>query len=460
MKPIEISREANQNYLAKIFVIDNIKKHPDAEKLQIVNVDFIEVVTGLEAKLGDIYIFIPAESKLNSDFLAFTNSFRKSELNRDKTRKGFVEDNLRIRCVKLRGIISAGYIIPVKDLEAFAGISLENYVGEYFDTVIDSNNTEIKLIEKYVPKRVINNVNGKSAKTTNVSKIVEKQFYFSVDVENFRRNCHKINPNTIISVSKKFHGTNFVCSHVLIKKELNGLEKFIVNKLSKIKLISRFLPEVKSEEYGYVFSSRRVIKSVESEIVENKQHFYESDLWTTAGENIVKGKLPKGYSIFCEIVGYVPETQGFIQKGYDYGCIQGCYEIYVFRVTYTNNEGHVFNLNLNQCKDFCERSGLKFVDVYYFGKAGNMFPDISISEHWNEEFLKRLETTYLEGYDETCKSSNKIPFEGIVIRVEENPFQDLEIWKLKSMLFLERETKMLDEGIDSDIELQEESENS
>lgn len=458
---IKTSETANQNYLAKIFVIDNIKKHPDADKLQIVNVDFTEVVTGLEAKPGDVYIFIPAESKLNPDFLAYTNSFRKPELNRDKTRKGFVEENLRIRCVKLRGIISAGYIIPAKELEDFAGISgLEKFNGKYFDTVIDSNNTEIKLIEKYIPKRNINSsVNGKSAKTAKVSKIVEKQFYFSVDVDNFRRNSHKINPDTIISVSKKFHGTNFVASHVLIKKELNGLENFIVNKLSKIKSIKRFLPDIKTQEYGYVFSSRRVIKSVENEVVENKQHFYDSDLWTTAGESLVKGKLPKGYSIFCEIVGYVPKTQGFIQKGYDYGCPVGSYEVYVFRVTYTNSDGHVFNLDMKQSKIFCERLGLKFVDVYYFGKAGDMFPDISKTEHWNEEFLKRLEATYLERYDETCKSSNKIPFEGIVIRIEENPFQDLEIWKLKSMLFLERETKMLDEGAD-DIESQEESKNS
>ena len=47
--------------------------------------------------------------------------------------------------------------------------------------------------------------------------------------------------------------------------------------------------------------------------------------------------------------------------------------------------------------------------------------------------------------------NNKIPSEGIVVRIEKN---DFEAYKLKSISFLEYETKQLDKGVD-DIESNE-----
>lgn len=436
---ISISKEANNNYLCKIFKIKSLEKHSNADKLQICNVDFQPVITGLDAKIGDVYVYFPVESKINKEFLSFTNSFRESELNFDKTKKGFFEKNCRVRAVKLRNENSCGYIVPIKELIDFTGEqNLDKHINEYFDTIND-----IKIVEKYVVKQNENKTSfGKSGKTSKVSKIVENQFHFSVDVDNFRRNVDKIKPDMKISTSKKLHGTNFVASHVLVKRDLNFIENVIENKLKNNKFLSKYLPIIKTEEYGYVFSSRRVVKSVESEEVENKDHFYDFDLWTYVGETYIKGKLPKGYSIYGEIVGYVPNTTSFIQKGYDYGCNEGECKVFVFRVTYTNPEGKVFNLNLNDSKEFCERVGLNFVEIYYYGKAKDMFPEITTETHWNENFLEALEKKFLEVDDNTCK--NKVPFEGIVIRNEENPFNDLEIFKLKSFSFLNYETKMLD----------------
>ena len=442
----KISEKANNNYLAKIVKLENIQKVENSDNLYKVFVDFQPIVINNSLKEGDICVYFATDCQINSEFLSFTNSFRDSSLNADKEKKAYFENNCKTRTIKLRGENSCGCLFPLKEMNNFLESKGKETIDYKLDTYFDYFD-DIEICKKYVVKGKQSNFSGtKKEKKSKVSKIVEDQFRFSVDVDNFRKNIHKISPDTIISVSKKVHGTNAVFSHVLIKKELTRVENFILS-LEKYKFLEKFIPNIKKEEYGYIFSSRKVVKSVESEEVEDKQHFYDFDLWSYVGEEGVKGKLPKGYTVYGEICGFVPNTKSFIQKGYDYGCVEGEYKLLIFRVTFTSSEGKVFDLNTLQANEFCERVGLKFVEIYYYGKAKDMFPEINVECHWNEEFLNKLENVYLEGYDKECKSSSKIPFEGIVIKKEESPFNGgNDIWKLKSFLFLKRESEELDKG--------------
>src|SRR5690606_16693061 len=132
-----ISKEANPNYLAKIVRLKGLKKHPNADRLQVASIDFQNVITGLEAKDGDIYIFFPLECKINKDFLSFTNSFRDKTLNQDKEKAGFFEENGRVRATKLRGEKSMGYLVPIEQMEFFLGynvykLTIEDYIGKKF----------------------------------------------------------------------------------------------------------------------------------------------------------------------------------------------------------------------------------------------------------------------------------------------------------------------------------------
>ena len=68
---IKISKDANPNYLAKIVEIKNIRKHENADRLQIVTVDFQDVIVGMDAKEGDVYCFFPLECAINLDFLSY-----------------------------------------------------------------------------------------------------------------------------------------------------------------------------------------------------------------------------------------------------------------------------------------------------------------------------------------------------------------------------------------------------
>ena len=94
----------------------------------------------------------------------------------------------------------------------------------------------------------------------------------------------------------------------------------------------------------------------------------------------------------------------------------------------------------------------------YYGYAKDLFNidnNLPLTE-WQEQFYTKLREYYLEKDDPLCK--NKVPDEGIVLRVEQ---LDLEVYKLKSDKFFARETKELDKGIinieDEDAQLEGEN---
>jgi len=425
---LSISKTANSNYLAKIVKIKNLRKHNNADRLQITSIDFQDVIVGLDAKEGDIYCFFPLECQINKNFLSFTNSFRHSELNQDKEKVGFFEDNCRVRAVKLRGEKSMGYIVPIEELEKFIGKDLKDYIDEEFDTV-----DNILLLQKYIIKTRESNITNGKGRKLKISRLVEGQVRLHVDTENLRKNAFKINPEDEITITYKVHGTSWWVSNLLVKKKLNLFYKFL--KLIGIKIIDK--------EYDYIYGSRKVVKN-EYE-TSGKQHFYDTDIWGEIKEEI-KEFIPKGYTIYGECLGYT-KSGSEIQSKYDYGCNVGEKRIQIYRITFTNEDGVVNDLSSKQIKEFCDRFGLEYVHIFYMGLAGNLYPELNLNEHWQEEFIRRLEKDYNDKNCFMCK--NEVPEEGIVLRKETLFY--FEAYKLKSWKFLEWESKELDKG-EVDIE--------
>ncbi|MEI9966188.1 MAG: hypothetical protein WDN67_00710 [Candidatus Moraniibacteriota bacterium] len=344
---ISTSQDANPNYLAKIVELKALRKHDNADRLQVATVDFQDVITGQDAKIGDLYVFFPLECQINYEFLKETDSFSSQLLNKDTTVKGYFDKNGRVRAVKLRGQKSMGYLAPLSTVEAFVGESLIDYVGCEFDTV-----GKILLCKKYViqarePRAL------RMGQKPRISRLVEGQVRLHVDTEQLRRNAFLIKPEDHISISYKTHGTSFWVAHVLVKKKLNIFLKFL-----------RKLLPIQETEYDYVYGSRRVVKN-EFETAQ-KAHFYNYDLWEEA-KNELREFLPKGYTIYGEILGYTKDGAP-IQVGYDYGCTQGTKRIQVYRITVTNADGNVLDLSSHQIKEFCERFGLEYVHLFFSGK--------------------------------------------------------------------------------------------
>jgi hypothetical protein len=420
---IKISKEANPNYLAKVVKLKNLQKHRNADRLQTVVIDFQTVITGMDAKEGDLYVYFPVECKINKDFLSFTNSFREKTLNKDQEKVGFFEESGRVKAMKLRGEKSCGYIVPIKTVEDFTNISLEDFVDQEFDTV-----GNIKMLGKFVVKERGSN-NSKQGKEPKVSRLIEGQVHLHVDTENLRKNSFKIKPSDLISVTYKTHGTSFWVSNVLVKKSLTWFEK-ILKKLG-VNIIDT--------EYDLVYGSRKVVKNQSLDDPKAKDHFFGYDLWEDI-KNEIGEFIPKGVSLYGECLGF-DKNGKYIQGDYDYGCEQGKFKLEIYRITQTSPDGLVTEFSYPQIEEFCSKVGLTTSYIYYTGRAVDMY-DLDVNEHWNEEFVKCLERDYNEKNCFMCK--NSVPEEGIVVRKES--LFNCEAYKLKSFAFLEKESKDLDKG--------------
>lgn len=431
------------NYRAKIIQLKGLKKHPNADKLQVATIDFQTVITGMDAKDGDIYVYFPLECQINKEYLSWSNSFSSVEMNENKEKKGFFDKNGRVRAVRLRGEPSQGYIIPYTDLfdwlyktkgeksiegEAY---DIENQINKEFDSYND-----IIICNKYVPKANQSGLgNGKirQRRDPKISRLVENQFRLHNDTENLRKNIHKLNLEDYIGIHYKKHGTSWVVGNILTKRSLKWYEK----------LAKKVGFKLKDTEYDYVYSSRKVVKN-EFE-TKDKQGYYKYDLWADIKE-AVKDKIPKNYTLYGEALGYTKDG-AYIQKDFDYGCNVNEMKIYVYKISVVNEDGFTIYLDDRQVEEFCEKLGLNYKDTFiYYGQVFQLLTNLQREgikyneDDWREKLIGYLESKY---NDKDCYMCvNKVPEEGIVVR--KNSLFGYEAYKLKSFRFLEKETKELD----------------
>lgn len=420
MKKLIKSKNCNVNYLAKIVQLNNLRKHNNADKLQIANIDFQDTVVDLNYNNGDVCVFFPAECVIGSPLLSHLNAYRESGLNEDKSLTGFFEEKGRVKVVKLRGEKSCGFLVKIEQvIETYGEFNYS--IGDEFDYIGDD------LICKKYELPVKQERKLKEGKKPRVSMVVDGQVHLHVDTENLKRNAFAINPSDYISITYKIHGTSFWVSNVIGKRKLNIAEK----------LLKTIGVKIQDTENKIFFGSRRVIKNQYE--TQNVSDFYDGDLYNTIKEEI-KDKIPAGYTVYGECAG---KTSGGreIQKDYDYGCIGAEHKLFVYRVTITNKDGIVFNLSSIETEEFCNRVGLTYVPMFYYGMAMDVF-GFDTEENWNNKFVEMLEEKYTNKDCFIC--NNKVPEEGIVLRVE-NQFE-FKSYKLKSFNFLEYETKLLDSG--------------
>ncbi len=253
-------------------------------------------------------------------------------------------------------------------------------------------------------------------------------------------------PDSIISISDKWHGTSVVIGNLLAKRELPWYER----------LAKSFGVKVQESEYAIVTSSRKVIKSVNGQARDTDQHYYTSDVWSYWSDRI-KGGIPAGYTVYGEIVGYTATGEP-VQKGYAYGCTphvgaaSSNSRLLVYRVTFTNADGSVFELPWLQMCGWCLVRGIETVPTLYWGRAGvsagDLVPHLDGEDlrDWRDSFLQYLENAYVNDGD--CPHNPGMPAEGIVVRIDHADGTCTAL-KLKNYRFLEHETKLLDAGEDN-----------
>ena len=452
------SLKINLNYAASIVKLNNIRKHPNADKLKITTIQGNDVITGAPLEVGQICIYFPLECTISKSYLSYSNSFEKKEDNRNPQVKGFFGKHGRVRAVKLRGTPSVGYIVPVSSLQEWLehkkGVKLsidwEKLVGTEFDYYDD-----IFICKKYTSvqerneKQKTDRVQKKNEKVVKESKLVENQFKLHKDTPALGKTVSTIYPDDIISITFKKHGSSGCFSNVLTTKKLKWYEKLL------IKLGVNVVQTV----YGNLFSSRKIIKNKWHDEEQNKKvvqsGYYKVDLWGAVNKTL-KEYLEEGMTLYGEIVGYLPKCNTYIQKDYDYGCKEGEFKFYIYRITTTTPNGNVIEWDMNSIQQWAKQKGLLAVPLYYYGSASQLFKDLDNSPNneeelaeWQNQVLQKLKDAYLEGDDPYCTKA--VPAEGIVLRKEGVTW---DARKLKAFRFFEREGVQLTEGI-VDIETQE-----
>lgn len=426
-------QEANNNYIAKVVRLRGVRKHENADRLQCVDIDFQTVITGLDAKDGDIYVFFPIECKINLDFLVATGSLRpKERFEGEPEQTGFFERSGRVKATRLRGEKSMGYIVPVQVIKDFFGDFDENdYINEPFDTI---NGTLV--CEKYiVPTK--NAGLSKQNKQPKVSRLIDGQVHLHKDTDKLEPNVWKISPDHMVSITYKTHGTSWWVSNVKVKKNLTWFQRM----LRKLGLA------IQDTEYDYVYGSRKVVKNKGFGDPKEKDHFYGYDLWEDI-KNEVCEHIPKGFTLYGEALGFT-KTGEAIQKGYDYGCEPKEMKLEIYRITQTNEDGLVTELSHSEIAQFCMKTGLTQSKTFHYGKAYWLLPEVDAhARDWTEKLIAKLRDEYTEKDCHMC--INKVPEEGIVLRVDD--LFDFVAFKLKSFRFLEWESKELDKGEAADIE--------
>lgn len=444
------SKNGDINYLAKIVNITQFTPHPNAEKLKIARVGGYEICVGLDETKG-YYIYFPTNSQINPNLLSFCNLYRHSDRNANPTITGFFEDNSRVKAIKLRGVVSDGFLLPFGAFTSFLQNNINQTIDPFdnveFDTV-ESAAKSFWICKKYVVKRnfVEKNNYHLRKKVKKYNKILDTQFKFHYDTIQIQKEPWCIQPTDLISVTSKIHGTSGGSALLLCKKERNFFQR-IYDKIT----------HNDPTFYDYIYHSRKVIKNSNYNAHLNPG-YYDCDVWAEA-DKVVRSHLIAGMHIYYEIVGFLPDGK-FIQAGYDYGCVppkngeeytsEKHFKVRVYRITLTNVDGIAHEFSAREVQQWCEANGLTPVKEFYYGLAGDLFGwDKGGYETWNNMFWDKIanyKPFYMELTSPDC--NNTVPQEGIVIKKED---MIPRAWKLKSFAFIQGKSANLDKGIE-DIE--------
>jgi hypothetical protein len=432
--------ENNQAFVA---VLKNIQPIEGADR--IVCADIVlngvkqtQVVVGVDAKEDTPVVYFDSNMALSDRFVEDMD--KESP---DYGKPGFhsfgayLAKGNRVRVVKLKGVISNGLAVELNKFNKY--LKLDEILHEgYSFTSLDGIEICHKWLPPVKPIPTQGKKKGRSGKT--ISRMIPGQFHFHIDTDQLPRNLHKLQPDQIISISRKIHGTSAIVSKCLVKKPLT-----LVSKIAVAIGIS-----VVNSVYDYVYASRTVVKN---DCV--TKGFYGTDIWTDAGKKYFEGKLHDGETVYYEIVGYLPNSSSMIQKGYPYGCKQGEYKVAVYRITKTGPDGDVVEYSWQAMKERCVEIQVPMVEEYDYGRVSSIYADYTgwncqAQDDWRNRFMTNLKSRYL---DKDAKDCNNNPDEGIVIRIEG---KDIQAFKYKSEKFLLKESKAKEEEV---VDIEEDQQN-
>lgn len=442
------------------------------------------VVRKDQVKEGMLMFYAPNESQLNHDFLSANNLYEigcyeknqncsevEALINANKKDDakrmcGFFNKHGRVRMIRLRGVPSMGYLFTLEELIKYkpnaSHINMEEMINVDFDTIDDE-----LFIKAYVPpmpeERKPRTKSEKRQKNLKkFDRIIPGTFAFHYDTNPLAKNMHRINPEDNVSISVKMHGTSAIYANVQTKVpiKLSFLARLWNKFIDCTGLFKSFRAPDYSIGWGDVYSSRTVIKNKDIN-PDTNGGYYKVDVWGEYNE-LLKNYIPRGMTIYGEIVGYLTGSQSMIQKGFDYGCEVGTNKFMPYRIVTEDADGVKHEWDVKDVITYTQmlRKMLrpddqnKIIDLplLYNGTLRDLYKDVDPDNHWHENVLMKMKMDKMHfGMEELEPLCNlKAPREGICLRIDGDI--EAKCFKLKTDLFAEKEAKAVDAGA-VDIEM-------
>lgn len=410
--------------------VNELRKHPNADRLNIVTFFGNDTCVSLDIVMGEIGIYFPIDLQLSEEFCLENHLLRKKPDGTPDT--GYMDPKKRnVTAVRLRGEKSDGLFLPLKCV-AYTGINLDELnVG---DTVTTLNGHEI--CKKYIPIRKHHSADNRVNKTRKKKVPIAPLFVEHADTEQLAYNMGAFKNGDLVEITLKMHGTSGRTGYLPRLVDIVPTNVFAVfceikdrnrklNKLQKA-MIAYFDKHSRPKyDWGLVSGTRRtVLDSFDG-------GFYGSNEFREKHEKVFEGKLHKNETVYYEIVGFTDNGTPIMPKAsnkklnnkefikqygeetiFSYGCDPDNKksDLYVYRMTTTNEDGDVVEYTPDFMRYRCEQMGVKCVPLLWRG---------FIPEEVNPgEYIKEIAEKYYDGPDPVGKTHVR---EGVVCRILNRP---------------------------------------
>ena len=426
-------------YNAYVTRIKNLRKHPNADRLQLGECFGNTVCVSLEYTDNQLGIYFPCDGQLSVEFAEVNNLLRKKD-DAGNNCGGYMDPNKRnVTAIRLRGEKSDGLFLPLACLETFGDVSTLKE-GDVINTF---NGHEICC--KYIPRRSNRQGHVSDGNRTRKKKVdVAPLFAEHADTEQLAYNLGAFKPGDEIEITLKMHGTSQRTGYLPVFK---GYKRTF-----KDWLLRRDGKPI--YDWGYVSGTRRTV-------LDNYDGgYYGSNEFREQHSKTFEGKLWKGETVYYEVVGFTHTGAPIMAEGnneklgkdfvkqygkttvFSYGCdpegesfkheYADCWDgvnvrefkpqsdIYVYRMTMTNEDGAVVEYTPDFMRYRCEQMGVKTVPVMWKGIIPAHTGDAAAIRLGQDAgaWIKEKAEQYYDGPDPIGKTHVR---EGVVVRIVNRP---------------------------------------
>ena len=464
-------------YCGYITNIKNLRPHPNADRLDLGECFGNTVCVGRwEYAEGDVIVYFPTDGQLSEEFCAKHDLVRRKDENGNPA-GGYLEPGKRnIRAINLRGQKSDGLVMPLHCLE-YTGVDMATMTVGTPITVVNGH----EICCKYIPRTNVRGDHSRGGnKTRKHKEPIAPLFAEHADTEQLAYNLAAFKPGDEIEITLKMHGTSQRTAHLPV---LTGYKRTFWDKLLRRQGAPIY-------DWGYISGTRRVV------LDSYDGGFYGSNEFREQHSKMFEGRLWKGESVYYEVVGFthtgapimasadnkrINDKEFAKQYGketvFSYGCsprpeiafgADGMIErpqsdVYVYRMTMTNEDGNVVEYTPDFMRYRCEQMGVKCVPVFYRGFIPETEDRIYVDRNENGEcddgetvfvkptnsgeWVKNLAEQFYDGADPIGKTHVR---EGVVVRIINRP--KFCAYKLKNWSFRCLEGLVKDEATAPDME--------